>query len=281
MGKDAGFRNKSVVITGGSSGLGAALALAFARVGANVSLFSPERDQQQQVAAQCAELGARALAVIGDVTRPGDCRRLMEETTAEFGGIDYLIVNAGISMWAKFQDIEDLAVFRKLTDVNYLGGVNCAYYALPHLKERGGMLVAISSIQGKIAVPLHTGYVASKHALQGFCESLRMELDLDDAGVDVLTVMPHWLRGTELRKHALSREGKELGESSRKHSSESVSVEDACKAIMKAMRKRRRELIIPWKLKFLMGLNLFCPKLAESLITGAVKHQDANGESPA
>ncbi len=275
MGTDAMFRNQSVVITGASSGLGAALALAFARAGANVSLFSPQREQQQKVAAQCAELGARTLAVIGDVTRPGDCRRLMEETTAEFGGIDCLIANAGISMWAKFEDIEDLAIFRKLMEVNYLGVVNCVSYALPHLKERRGTLVAISSIQGKIAVPLHTGYVASKHALQGFCDSLRMELDLDGAGVGVLTVLPHWLRGTDLRKHALSKEGKELGDSSRQHSSESVSVEDACKAIMKAIHERRRELIIPWKLKLLLGLNLLHPKLAESFITGAVKHQDA------
>ena len=276
MATEAVFQDKSVIITGASSGLGAALALEFARAGACVSLFSPEGERQREVAAQCAEAGARALAVIGDVTRPGDCRRLMEETAAEFGGIDYLVANAGISMWAKFEDIEDLAVFRQLMEVNYLGAVNCAYYALPHLKERRGMLVAISSIQSKIGVPLHTGYVASKHALQGFCESLRMELDLDGAGVDILTVLPHWVRGTELRQHALSAEGREVGtSSSRKHSGQSVSVEEACRAIMKAMRKRKRELIIPWKLKLLLGLNLIRPKAAEAVITGAVKHQDA------
>ena len=256
MGKQSMFQDKSIVITGASSGLGAALGLELARAGARVSLFSPESERQQEVAKRCSEAGAQALAVIGDVTRPEDCRRLMEETVAEFGGIDYLIANAGISMWAKFEEVEDLKVFRKLMEVNYLGAVNCAYYALPYLKQRRGMLVAITSIQSKIGVPLHTGYVASKHALLGFCESLRMELALDGAGVDVLTVLPHWLRGTELRTHALSKEGKELGASSRKHSSESVSVEDACKAILKAMGKRKRELVIPWKLKLLLGLNL-------------------------
>ncbi|HIC68295.1 MAG TPA: SDR family oxidoreductase [Candidatus Latescibacteria bacterium] len=274
MGKQSMFQDKSVVITGASSGLGAALGLELARAGARVALFSPESERLKEVAERCAEAGAQALAVIGDVTLPDDCRRLMEETVAEFGGIDYLIANAGISMWAKFEDVEDLGVFRKLMEVNYQGAVNCAYHALPHLKQRRGMLVAITSIQSKIGVPLHTGYVASKHALQGFCESLRMELDLDGAGVDILTVLPHWLRGTELREHALSKEGKELGTSSRKHSSESVSVEDACKAILKAMRKRKRELVIPWKLKLLLGLNLIRPQLAESIITGKVRHQD-------
>jgi len=266
------FREKAVVITGASSGLGAALALEFARSGGDLALFSPEQERQEEVAGLCEERGARALAVIGDVTRPEDCKRLIEETVARFGGVDYLIANAGISMWARFDEVEDLEIIRRLVEVNYLGAVNCVHYALPHLKRTRGMIVAITSIQAKIGVPLHTGYVASKHALQGFCETLRMELD--GSGVDVLTVLPHWLRGTELRQHAFGSDGSELGISSRRHSRESVAVEDACQAIMDAMRRRKRELIIPWKLKVLLGLNLVSPKLAESIIKGAVKQQD-------
>ena len=214
------------------------------------------------------------MPVQADITVLDQCQFLVQKTVDVYGHIDGIVLNAGVSMWAKFEDVEDLGVFRKLMEGNYQGAVNCAYHALPHLKQRRGMLVAITSIQSKIGVPLHTGYVASKHALQGFCESLRMELELDGAGVDILTVLPHWLRGTELREHALRKEGKELGTSSRKHSSESVSVEDACKAILKAMRKRKRELVIPWKLKLLLGLNLIRPQLAESIITGKVRHQD-------
>ena len=265
------FAEKSVVITGASSGLGAALALAFAREGANLALFSPDREQQEEVAALCEEEGASALAVIGDVTRPEDCKRLIDATLERFGSVDYLIANAGISMWARFEEAEDLDIFRKLIEINYLGALNCVFYALPHLKQRQGMIVAITSIQSKIGVPLHTGYVASKHALQGFCETLRMELD--GSGVDILTVLPHWLRGTDLRKNALGKDGQALGPSSRKHSKESVSVEAACQAILKAISERRRDLIIPWKLKLLLGLNLIHPRLAESLIKGAVKQQ--------
>ncbi|MFH1570104.1 MAG: SDR family oxidoreductase [Gemmatimonadota bacterium] len=269
---DPAFAGRTAIVTGASSGLGAALARELARRGAHLVLFSPERARQEEVAAECAALGARALAVIGDVTRPDDCRRLVEETVREFGGVDYLVANAGISMWSRFEETADLSVFRKLMEVNYLGALHCAFYALPHLKRRRGLIAAITSIQGRIPVPLHTGYVASKHALQGFCEALRLELR--GTGVDILTVLPHWLRGTELRQRAFAGDGRQLGPSSRRHSSESVSVEEACQAILRAMARRRRELVIPWKLKLLCALYALWPGRAEALIMRAVGKQE-------
>ncbi len=266
------FKDKTMVITGASSGLGAAMAMAFAREGANLALFSPEKERQEAVAKRCEEAGGLSLPVIGDVTRPEDCARLIDETIGRFGRLDYMIANAGISMWAPFEEVKDLGVFRRLMEVNYLGAVHCIHYALPHLKKERGMIVAISSIQARICVPQHTGYVASKHALQGFCETLRMELQ--GTGVDILTVLPHWLRGTELRQHALNPNGQELGATSRKHSRESISMEDACAAIVAAMRKRRRDLVIPWKLKLLHAMGVVFPKLAEAMIMNAVKKQD-------
>ena len=134
------------------------------------------------------------------------------------------------------------------------------------------MVVAISSIQGKIGVPLHTAYVASKHAVQGFFEALRPELS--GSGVHVLTVLPHWLRGTNLRKYALGKDGEALGASKREHSKESISLEDCSKAILKAMQKRKRELVIPSKLKLLPWLHLISPALVESIVRGEVDRQD-------
>ena len=260
-----------MIITGASSGLGAALAQEFARRGASVTLFSPQEAEQAEVARQCVELGGKAVSVVGDVTLREDCERMVAQAVESFGGVDYLIANAGISMWARFEEVEDLDIFKRLIDINYLGAVNCVYFALPQLMKTGGMITAITSIQGKIGVPSHTGYVAAKHALQGFCESLRMELS--GTGVDILTVLPHWLRGTGLRQNALSGSGNTLGESSRKHSSESVSVEEASVAIVSAIQKRRSELVIPWKLKLLMWLNLAKPSWAESIIRRAMKKQ--------
>lgn len=266
------LRDKSIIITGASSGLGAALAYGFAAEGAHLALLARSAGRLEEVAKRCQELGGRALAVPGDVTRPEDCARLLEAVVSEFGAVDYLVANAGVSMWARFDEVEDLEVFRHLMEVNYLGVVNCVHYALPHLKQSSGMIVAVSSIQGKISVPMHTGYCASKHALQGFCDALRMELE--GSGVDVLTVLLHWLRGTELRQNALGGDGKARGEGSRKHSSESVSIEEASGAIMNAMGKRQRELVIPWKLKMLLGLQAILPQAAESLISCAVRKQD-------
>ena len=265
------LQGKTTIITGASSGLGEALALACARSGAHLALLARSEGKLEQVAARCREAGATVVSVPGDVTRREDCQHLIARTVAEFSGLDYLINNAGVSMWARFDEVEDLAVFSKLMDVNYLGVVNCVHYALPHLKQSSGLIAAVSSIQGRIGVPLHTGYVAAKHALQGFCDALRMELR--GSGVDVLTVLPHWLRGTELRQKALGRDGRELGAASRKHSEKSISMEVACQAIMDALIERRRELIIPWKLKLLVALNLLSPRAAESLITGAVHEQ--------
>lgn len=267
------FADRTVIVTGASSGLGEALALALAAQGARLALHGRSRDKLADVAARCRERGARALACAGNVTQPEDSRELVAATVAEYGSLDYFIANAGISMWARFEDVADLDVFKRLVEVNYLGAVYGVHFALPHLRRSRGMVVAISSIQAKIGVPLHTGYVASKHALQGFCEALRMELE--GTGVDVLTVLPHWLKGTELRQHALGADGHELGASSRKHSRESVTVATTAAAILDAMRRRRRELIMPWKLKLLLGLNLVRPRWAEAIINGAVRKQNA------
>lgn len=265
-------QEKTVIITGASSGLGASLALEFAKAGANLGLFALDEEGLVETAAKCRERGARVLTVAGDVGRPEDCEQLVEDTVSQFGGVDYLIACAGVSMWAKFEEIEDVSIFRKLMETNYLGIVNCVYYALPHLKVRSGMIVAISSIQGKIGVPFHTGYVASKHAVQGFFESLRAELS--GSGVDVLTVLPHWLRGTNLRKSAFGKDGSAMGASEKKHSKESISLEACCQAILKAMEKRKRELVIPSKLKLLPWLNLINPGIVAFFVKGAMEQQD-------
>ena len=237
------FTDKSIIVTGASSGLGAVLAETFAKQGAQVALFARREEALEQTAARCREAGGAAIAVAGDVTSVDDCRRLVAKAVEAYGGVDVLVANAGVSMWAKFEDVADTAMFRDLVEVNYMGVVNCVHAALPHLKEREGVIAAVSSIQGKIPVPLHTGYVASKHALQGFLDTLRGELK--GTGVDVVTACPHWLRGTELRQSAFANDGGRVGEGRRGHSKESVSLEDCSEAIVRAIGRRDREVVIP------------------------------------
>jgi short-subunit dehydrogenase len=273
--------NKNIVITGASSGLGAALAKELAFHKPNLILFSRNIDKLNQVAKSCNEKGAKAIAVQGDVTKPEDCKSLVEAAIDNFGSVDYLVLNAGISMWAEFAEVNDLSIFRKLIETNYLGAVYLTHYFLPHLIKSKGLITAISSIQGKISVPSHSGYVASKHALTGFLNTLRMELSRQregsfgkHEGVDVMLVMPHWLRGTDLRKNALDKNGNKIGESKKQHNKESISLEECSRKIIKGMLSRKRELIIPGKLKALTWLNLLFPNLAEKIVTGKVKEQE-------
>jgi NAD(P)-dependent dehydrogenase (short-subunit alcohol dehydrogenase family) len=129
------------------------------------------------------------------VTVPEDCADAVARTIERFGRLDTVVASAGLGMWARFDELADTSVLRRLMDVNYLGVANVFLPALPHVVARRGMLVAISSVQGVVGVPGRSGYAASKHALQGLCDSLRIELR--GSGVDVLTVMAHWVRGTE------------------------------------------------------------------------------------
>tara|TARA_Y100000588_G_scaffold95157_1_gene103221 strand:- start:760 stop:1581 length:822 start_codon:yes stop_codon:yes gene_type:complete len=266
------FKDLRVIITGASSGLGAALAEAMAVRGAHLTLFARREAELGEVAARCRAHGGSAKPVVGDVTSLPDCERLVQAATEGGVGIDLLVASAGVSMWARFDEIEDPSVYAKLMETNYLGVVYPLHHTLPHLKTSSGTLVAISSIQGKIGVPLHSGYVASKHAVVGFLAALRQELK--GSGVNILTVMPHWLRGTDLRANAYAKDGDAVGEGRRSHSRESISLEACSEAILEAIRKRKRELVVPWKLRALPWLNLISPGTLDRIVSGAVKAQD-------
>jgi short-subunit dehydrogenase len=267
----SGFSGKTAVITGASSGLGAALARELAVAGANLVLFARREEGLLVTADACEAVGAEVLVVPGDVAKPDDCAALIERTMEQFGAIDYLIANAGLSMWARFDEVTSPSLFRKLIETNYLGVVHCLMPALPHLLRSKGMVVAISSIQGEIGVPLHSGYVASKHAIQGLLKTLQMELE--GTGVDILTVLPHWLRGTNLRDKALGPDGRPVGTGARRYSRESISLQVCSKAILQAVAVRRRKLVVPWKLRLLPWLELIHPKLAEFFVGRAMRDQ--------
>ena len=266
------LNNKTVAITGASAGLGATLALECARRGARLVILARNAERLEAVARECEQLGSEVLTVAGDVAVAEDGKRLVEAAIERFGRIDYLVANAGVSMWTAFAEIEDVALFRTLMEVNYLGAVHCVHPALPHLKKSKGFFVAISSIQGQVGVPLHTGYSASKHALQGFCDALRMEVA--DSGVGVMTVLLHWLKGTELRQRALGKDRKALGRASRKHRSQAVRLEAAAQAIVRGMQKRRQRLYVPRRLRLLAVTHALWPPLAEWIVKGKVAREE-------
>ena len=258
------FTGKTVVITGASSGLGAALAEGVARAGGHLALLARDSERLATVAESCRSAGARVVEVAGDVADPGDCERLISQALEELSSIDYLVLNAGVSMWTSFEEVEDLGLFSKIMETNYLGAVNCVYHGLDALKESRGLVVAISSVQGLTGVPKHTGYCASKHALQGFCDSLRIELD--GTGVGVLTVLPSWVSGTGLRGKAFGSSGKPIGENAKGHSRSAVPLERLVAKVLRAMRRRGRSLYVPGYTRFIPLLKTLCPGFLDRYI---------------
>lgn len=261
---------KTFIITGASSGLGRALAIALATYNVKLVLAARNQDALNEVAETCKRSGSPLpLTITTDVTDAGQCRAMVDQAVEQYGSIDYLILNAGISMWSLFENVTDVSIYNKIMAVNYLGAVHCIHAALPYLKKNRGSIVAISSIQGKIGLPFHSGYAASKHALHGFLDSLRMELD----DVQILTVMPHWISGTSLRENALGTDGQKIGLSRRRHTKDSISLEQCSRGIIKAMIRGKKEVAIPFKLNFIPWLKLIAPGFLRRLVTRKLDSQ--------
>jgi short-subunit dehydrogenase len=262
---------KTIVITGASTGIGEELAVALAARGAHLVLAARGKEGLERAASRCVHAGGHAIMVPTDVTDPEACRALIDRAVAEYGGVDALVCNAGISMWARFEEITDLSIFERLMKVNYLGAVYCTHFALPHLRRSKGLLVAISSLTGKTGVPTRTGYAASKHAMQGFFDSLRIELL--GSGVDVLVVSPGFV-ATDIRARALGPDGKPLEESPReeKHR-DTMNVHTCVGIIVKAMQKRSRDVVMTPAAKLGMVLKLVAPGLVDRIAARAVKEK--------
>lgn len=266
------FRGRTVIVTGASMGIGEGLALALAARGANLVLASRDADALGNVAARCEALGSKALVVQTDVTDPEACRRMIDRTVEKFGAIDCLVNNAGISMWARFDETTDLTVFERLMRVNYLGSVYATHHALPHLKKSRGLLVAISSLTGKTGVPTRSGYGATKHAMQGFFDAIRVELR--DEGVDVLVVSPGFVR-TDIRVRSLGPDGKPRVESPREEDDgETMSLEECVRQTVRAMERRDRELVMTRLARVGQWLKLIAPGLVDRIAERKVREKD-------
>ncbi len=245
------MHKKTVVITGASSGIGKALAEEYAAKGWNLVLAARREELLSEIKGKLKN--TEILTVKTDVTVESDCEHLIEKAIEKFGRIDVLINNAGISMRALFNEVE-LDVLRKLMDVNFWGTVYCSKYALPHLLKTKGSLVGVISVGGHIGLPGRTGYSASKFAVRGFLQTVRVE-NLQ-TGLHVLVVAPGFT-ASEIRKSALDAQGGRQGETPRNESG-MMSAEECAKHIYNAVRKRKRELV----LTFVEGkLTVFLAKI--------------------
>jgi len=260
------FKDQVVIITGASSGIGWELALQLADQGAWLVLAARHADKLAELAQACRERGGRALDVPTDVTQPEACQALVTRALAAFSRIDMLVNNAGISMWARFDEVTDLSIFEKIIRINYLGSMYCTFYALPYLKQSHGRIVAISSLTGKTGVPLRSGYAASKHAVVGFFDSLRIELD--GTGVSVTLVYPGFV-STGGQARAFGPDGKPLGDNPLQIEKVMPTTECA-RAILHAAADRRREEIMTLRGKLGQWLKLIAPGLVDNIARKAI-----------
>lgn len=252
---------KVVIVTGATSGIGLATAREFASHGAKTVIASIEKEKLPGIAGELESLGYNVFPVYTDVTKEEDCKNLIAETVEKYGRIDILVNNAGISMRALFADL-DLEVIRRVMDVNFWGMVYCTKYALPYLLKNHGSVIGISSMAGFKGLPGRTGYSASKFALIGFLETLRIENM--KKGLHVMIVGP-WFVRSNIRKNALGPDGKPQGESPLVEQKLS-SPEYVAGKIVRGTIRRKRTLLLPWRSKLFVPLNRIVPRFFDKLV---------------
>ncbi|MFA4852633.1 MAG: SDR family oxidoreductase [Bacteroidales bacterium] len=266
------MKDKVVIITGASSGIGKAISEEFGSRGAKVVMAARNFEKLDQCRKELEKKNYNVFAIQADVSKEEECKKLIDETVKKFGTIDILINNAGISMRALFEDV-DLNVIKRVMDVNFWGTVFCTKYALPYLLKNKGSIVGVSSIAGYKGLPGRTGYSASKFAIQGFLETLRIE-NLKK-GLHVLIACPGFT-ASNIRNTALAKDGSVQGESPLDEAKLMTS-EEVARRIVNAVVKRKHRIIMTTQGKLIVFLNKFFPKMMDRLV---YNHMAKEPDSP-
>lgn len=263
------FTDKVIAITGASSGIGEALAKEFSARGAKIAMCARNVEKLAELAQQ---LGNESFYMATDVTKEDDCSEFIARSVAKFGRIDILICNAGISMRALFDDV-DLNVLRRLMDVNFWGTVYCTKYALPYIQQSRGSIVAISSVAGLHGLPARTGYSASKYAIHGFMETIRIENM--KKGVHVMIAAPGFTN-TNVRLSALTSDGSSQGETPLDEA-KLMSSEEVAKRIARGIERRKRLILMEFNGRATSFIKKICPSLLDKLF---YSHMAKESDSP-
>lgn len=256
------------MITGASSGIGEAAAYAFAALQCKVVLAARSIDKLIAVKQQCETIGGESLVVQCDVSKEADCRNLIAETVKQFGTIDILINNAGISMRAMFSEL-DLEVLKQVFDINFWGTVYCTKYAMPYLLAQKGSVLGVSSVAGIKGLPGRTGYSASKFAMNGLMEALRIE-NLK-TGLYVGVICPGYT-ASNIRNTALNKEGKAQTETPLDES-KLMQPEEVAAVMVDMIRHRKAEVVLTLQGKLTKWLNKLMPRLVDQMVYNVVSKE--------
>lgn len=262
------FKNRVVIITGASSGIGEATAYAFAKQGCKVVIAARNIGKLETVRKKCTEFGAECLAVECDVSKEEDCKQLITHTLQHFNTINILINNAGISMRALFSEL-DLRVLKQVMDINFWGTVYCTKYAMPYLLKEKGNLIGVSSVAGIKGLPGRTGYSASKFAMNGFMESLRIE-NLK-TGLHVGVIYPGYT-SSNIRNAALNASGNAQAETPFDEN-KLMPAELVADEIVKMIIHGKAEIVLTSQGKLTKLLSKFFPRWLDKLVFNVVSKE--------
>jgi short-subunit dehydrogenase len=262
------MNRKVAIITGASSGIGLACARQFSKSGYAVVMAARSIDKLIDIEKEIEKSGGEVLSVKADVSSEADCRQIILEAVQKFGRIDVLVNNAGISMRALFKEV-DLKVIHSLMNTNFWGTVYCTKYALPYILKEKGSIVGVSSIAGFLGLPGRTGYSASKFAMQGFLETIRIEHLKDN--LHVMVVAPGFT-ASNIRNSALNANGNMQGESPRVEE-KMMSSEEVAYYIYKGILKRKRQIILTVQGKLAVLLRKIFPSFIDKMEYNLMKKE--------
>jgi short-subunit dehydrogenase len=262
----AGYTDLVVAITGASEGIGRALALALAPDRPRLVLAARDAARLESVAAEARALGADCLVVPGDLGERAACEALVAATLGRYGRLDVLVANAGVTMWTRFDALEDLSVLERTMRINYFSVAWLTHAALPALKASRGRLAVVASVAGLAGIPERTAYAASKHAVVGFMDSLRIELR--GTGVSVTVVAPDYVV-TKAHERAAGPDGRPLGASPLQR--DRVMTAERCAALIAtAVLARKRLLITSLRGRLARFIRPFAPGLVDRIAARAI-----------
>jgi short-subunit dehydrogenase len=260
------------IVTGASSGIGRELALQLASQGAHLMLAARDSDRLRETARQCVESGGSAEFQVTNVAQKEHCKALVDKTIGRYGRVDSLFNNAGTGARGDFEEHQEIGVFEELMGVNYFGPIYCTHYALPYVRKTRGRIVTTSSIVGRLAVPGESAYCASKFAVTGFFDSLRMELM--GTGVSVTVVHPGYVV-TEFAERTLKSNGEPQGHHARKmYTSKMMTPERCARLILRGAARRKREIFTSFREKLSLWFKLAAPNFTDRMIVRHVREKD-------
>lgn len=266
-------KDKVIIITGATSGIGLALAKTFGQAGGIVCYTGRNPKKLEAAAKEINTVAKFHFPLLADVSLEEDNKRMVSQVLERFGRIDILINNAGISMRALFKDLE-MEVFHQVMNINFYGTVYATKACLPEILKNKGAIISISSINGYRGTPARTAYTASKFAMNGFMEALRTEVM--NKGVQTLVVCPGFT-ASNIRNAALNAKGQSQGESPRDEQ-EMMSAEEVAEQTLRALLKGKREIVLTRQGKLAVWLNKIIPSQMDKIVYNVMKKEK---DSPA